>query len=230
MTVRVSVGAGLCEGAHDSEAPQCVFFLPSWTRSGSQDRAVRQQVAVANRCTLVTWFVHLFSEFFGLLGRSLLTNYGPPQTAQNGGTRVAVAITVGWRFGLCSQPVQSTQWLLVTVHETALDGALRGGGSCPENTASGPQGLTEFHLLKPDSTSCAYLLGEKEFFFRNSAKNDKDIKLLLNKTPHRLLTQVSSPSPLCPWSLFQLGLRSLTHTVKTTVFLIKKIYLHSLNL
>lgn len=32
--------------------------------------------------------------------------------------------------------------------------------------------MTEFHLLKPDSTSCAFLLGKKEFFFRNSAKND----------------------------------------------------------
>ena len=36
--------------------------------------------------------------------------------------------------------------------------------------------MTEFHLLKPDSTSCAFLLGKKEFFFRNSAKNDKILK------------------------------------------------------
>lgn len=53
---------------------------------------------------------------------------------------------------------------------------------------------SELHLLKPNSTSCAFLLGIKEFFFRNSAKNDKikkktKKKRLLKKMPNRFLIQ-----------------------------------------
>lgn len=109
------------------------FCLPAWTRFGSVGPELRQQVTVANRCTLVIWVCSPVSRNFWSFGQKPVDQtVGHHSLHRKVAPRVVVALAtkplaVGWWSGLSLLTASAVDSVATgsLSSETALDCAPR---------------------------------------------------------------------------------------------------------